>query len=537
MDKLPMVAICGKGLTMTTIWHALRQADGQSNQYAFPCSFSGTAQKSLALTGLFGSFVFLQFTVLGLANHAGEGYLTNGQRDLVYYALQVFVILGFLLHALYSRFCAEKRIRNVAANTVCGLLCVCVTWMLAAGTDSLLNVITSMMAALCVGGIGGAVHCRMSREAAAGARVARSMGLGSTAAVVLQYLLQIRQGVSPLLPVFMGAAFLLLLFMLGDRNPGAVNEKVEHPKKTKSCRLVSSVLIASAFILFACFYNESIHHLMIQSDYAANVYSWPRLMMVPVYLLFAVTGVRKNGKYVPIVSLCIMLIALLNVVLMGNSGAYWLNMCFFYFGIATYTCYYLLIFWRLAPGTRHPAFWAPFGRMLDSAMVLFTGAIHLSELSVPLVLGLDIAGLALVILLMAISGDFNLSAATEAIKSDLQDTEQVILPGMSDTISTEQEGLPSLTVSEYFAATPELLPLFTPDEALERMQARYNLTQRETEVLRELVLTEDKQTVISERLSIQPRTLQNHVTRLYRKTGTATRAGLTELFHGSRLRE
>ena len=63
------------------------------------------------------------------------------------------------------------------------------------------------------------------------------------------------------------------------------------------------------------------------------------------------------------------------------------------------------------------------------------------------------------------------------------------------------------------------------------MKARYNLTRRETEVLRELVLTEDKQTVISERLSIQPRTLQNHVTQLYRKIGAETRAGLTDLFH------
>jgi len=475
---------------MTTALHMLRQTDHQKNNHTFLCS-SSTALKSIALTGLFGSFVFLQFTVLGLANHAGEGYLTHGQRDLVYYALQVFVILGYLLHVLYSRFCVEKHIRNAVGYFVCGLFCASATWMLAAGTNSLLNVIASMTAALCVGGIGGAVHCRMSREAAAGERVARCMGFGSAAAVILQYLLQIRRGVSPLLPVFMGTAFLLLLFMLKSRSPETVAEKAESPEKTPSRRLVSSVLIASAFILFACFYNETIHHLQIQSGYtAANVYSWPRLMLVPGYLLFAVIGDRKNGKYVPIVSLCIMLIALLNVILTGNSGTYWLNMCLFYFAIAAFTSYYLLTFWRLAPGTGHPVFWAPFGRMLDSAMVLLTGAIHLSELPAPVVLSVDIAGVVLVILLMAINGDFNLSAAT-----------------------------------------PETLPLLTSEEALDQIRARYSLTRRETEVFRELVLTEDKQTVISERLSIQPRTLQNHVTQIYRKTGAETRAGLTELFH------
>lgn len=66
------------------------------------------------------------------------------------------------------------------------------------------------------------------------------------------------------------------------------------------------------------------------------------------------------------------------------------------------------------------------------------------------------------------------------------------------------------------------------------MRERYDLTPREAEVLRELVLTEDKQTVISERLNIQVKTLQDYVTRLYRKTGAATRAGLTDLYHENR---
>lgn len=57
--------------------------------------------QSLLLTSLFGAFVFLQFTVLGLANHAGEGYLTTAQREFVYYGLQIFVILGFVLYSLF----------------------------------------------------------------------------------------------------------------------------------------------------------------------------------------------------------------------------------------------------------------------------------------------------------------------------------------------------------------------------------------------------------------------------------------------------
>ena len=57
---------------------------------------SENTKRTLSLTGLFAAFMFLQLTVLGLGNHAGEGYLELRLREMVYYALQVFAILGFL---------------------------------------------------------------------------------------------------------------------------------------------------------------------------------------------------------------------------------------------------------------------------------------------------------------------------------------------------------------------------------------------------------------------------------------------------------
>lgn len=481
------------------------------NTQLLPRSLIGTISKSKALTFMFGAFVFLQFTVLGLANHAGEGYLTTGQREHVYYALQLFVILGYLLHALFDRYCTGNRIRNITAYCAFGMFFTSVALMIGAERASLLSIIVSMAAALCLGAIGGAVHYRMSLECAAGAEIAHFMGLGSAGAVVLQYLLQIRWGVTPLLPVFMLAAFLLLVSLLTGGYPAEDIEGNRKMLQTAPGRLVFSVMIAVIFILSACFYNEYIHHLQIQSDYESyNVYSWPRLMLVPGYLLYALIGDRKNGRYVPITTLCVMLIMLLNVTLVGNPELYWLNMCLFYFAISAFTSYYLLTFWRLAPGTGRPALWAPFGRILDSAMVLFTGAIRLSSLPAPVVLGADIVGVALVILMMAINGDFNLNET-----------------GSTETLGVTDQ---SPTGSEV------ILPLRSPEEALLRMREDYQLTPREADVLRELVLTEDKQTVISERLSIQVKTLQDYVTRLYRKTGVMTRAGLTDLYHETRNR-
>ncbi|MBR2810733.1 MAG: response regulator transcription factor [Solobacterium sp.] len=145
--------------------------------------------------------------------------------------------------------------------------------------------------------------------------------------------------------------------------------------------------------------------------------------------------------------------------------------------------------------------------MLDSAMVLFTGVIRISTLPAAAVLAVNIAGNAVIILLMALGGDFNLTEPPGAIVGAVEEESRKEEPA------------------------EERPALLSGDDALARMQERYALTARETEVLRELVLTEDKQTVISERLSIRVKTLQDYVTRLYRKTGAATRSGLTELYH------
>lgn len=344
------------------------------------------------------------------------------------------------------------------------------------------------------------------------------MGLGSAAAVVLQYLLQIRRVETPLLFLFMPAAFLLFTFLLLFQNPETVIEDGKKAEKTPPLRIVLSVLITVIFLLFACFYNEYIHHLQISSDYGAyNAYSWPRLMLVPGYLLFAAIGDRKNGKYVPIASLCIMLVSLLTVVLIEIPEANWLNMCLFYFAVSAFTSYYLLTFWRLAPGTGNPALWAPFGRILDSGMVLLTGALRVSSLSAPVILGIDIAGIAMVILIMAVSGDFALTGSAKEERNF-----------MTESPSEIPESVP--------AAEEKITPVRSPEDTLERMKNNYHLTPREADVLRELVMTEDKQTVICERLSIQVKTLQDYVTRLYRKTGVSTRTGLTNLYHETRTR-
>ena len=173
-----------------------------------------------------------------------------------------------------------------------------------------------------------------------------------------------------------------------------------------------------------------------------------------------------------------------------------LNMCLFYVGIAASVSYYNLTFWRLAPQTKRPALWASAGRVLDSLIVLVGGVLHISALSAAAVLAVDIVMLVGVIVLMAFNGDFNFA---------------------------EKAAAPDAAAAAVPQADP--FPL---------LQTRYALTQAELRVLRELVLTEDKQSAIADRLSVKVRTVQANVTSLYRKTGVSTRAGLVQLYRDAK---
>ena len=446
------------------------------------------------LTGLFAAFMFLQLTVLGLGNHAGEGFLSAGRRELVYYALQAFVIPGFLTYAATDRLICRERIHKRITAAVLAVFAIGTAVMLFADKGTRFYLIVTYTVVLCLGYLGGATYHRMSRETAAGGKTAQSMGLGCAIAVVLQFALQIQWGVTPLLQIFMLAAFVLLAVLL-LRTESQPESEGESAEKTPSRHLLFACLIAVAFLLFTGFYNGYIHHLQIQTGYTDyNVYSWPRLMLIPCYLLFAAIGDKRQGKLVPVVALCIALVAMLNSVLNSSAGAYRLNMCLFYCAIAASVSYYNLTFWRLAQDTKNPALWASVGRILDSVMVLVAGAIHISALPTAAVLTINIVGLVAIIVMMTVNGDFNLS------------------------------------VSEANEVSPSLL---SEEATLDRMREKYALTPREAEVLRELVLTEDKQIVISERLSINVKVLQKHVTQLYRKTGAMTRSGLTDLYRNT----
>lgn len=449
-------------------------------------------RETVKLTGLYAAYVFLMLSVLRIASHAGDGFLSVRQQEMVYYVLQIFVILGFLAYAFVRRRRRNRMERGVRIGILAAFF-VCVEAMLF-GKSSPVYMAIAFLAAICLGYLGGAVYERMGEFAGAGGRVAAVGSVGYAAGIALQYLLQFWRGGSPLLPAVILLAFCLLAWRLSGKAERTAEAEAPARREAPPRRtLLFACLIAAIMLLFLQFYNSYIQHLQIISGYVDyNVYTWPRLVMIPCLLLFALLGDRREGRYVPLAALCIALAALLNAVLVGSAGAYRLNMCLFYAALAAAVSYYNLVFWRLAPATKCPALWAGMGRVIDSATVLLGALLRIGTLPSAAVMAVNVAGLAALIVLMAMNGDF-----------------------------------------VFAAPAPPAAPAPDAETRLRGMAERFGLTPKETALLRELVLTEDKQEAIGRRLGVRVSTVQFHTTSLYRKTGASTRSGLCELFYAA----
>lgn len=459
--------------------------------------------KSMMGTLLFAAFVLIQFSTMRLANQAGRGYLATEQQEFVYLFLQIIVIAGIMLHMLFYRLIRSRRVYDCFVTVVLCIVAFGEVTMLFAEESSLFYLVITGLTVLCLGFTIGAVYLKLSAAILEGAKAGACVGIGYAAATALQYVFQLQWTVKPVLLILLIASFTALAIIFqsksADREDGAERDN----KSLPPTKLIISAVITLSMLLFISYYNSYIHHLQIASGYNDyNVYSWPRLLMIPAILMFCLIGDIRDGRFLPISALCVVVIALLNTALLGRE-TYLLNMCLYYISLTAVVAYYHLTFLRMASRTRHPEIWAPMGRLLDSLIVIISFVFRFSELSMSAVLAIDIAALASILVLMAVNGDFNFNAPPEPIK-------------IIETVSVP---------------VPVPAPVADPFPAIEE---EYGISPSEMKVLRELVMTSDKQEMIAERLNISISTLKHHISSIYKKTNVKSRAALCQLAESKR---
>ncbi len=438
-------------------------------------------------TLLFAAFMLLQLVVLRMANGAGQGYLSAAWRDRVYLVIQMVVLTGISLYILLHRLIAKK-IGSGGMFSAATVLCTALAeMMLFMRENSAAYLAISAAAVLCLGFVCGAVYLKMSQLIQEGAKAGVCIAVGYSFGIALQYMFQLRWTVRPVVALLLVLCAAALVFCFLQKRQGG-----EEAERKSEAALRSNPLffcfITFAMLVFTNFYNIYIHHLQVAANYTEySVYTWPRLLMIPAMIWTGLAAEKKSGRLLPVCCLCTVTLAMLTAVL-GGSNKYLLGMCLYYIAMAAVVGYYHITFLRIAQSTKAPALWSVMGRMLDSAFVIITFIPGYSSLSGAAALSLDIAALCITIVLMAINGDLALNT-TAAVPSE-------------------------------------------PDDPFPKIADLYGITPSEMKVLRELVLTDDKQDVIALRINISVSTLRHHITSIYKKTGISSRMALGKLVDG-----
>jgi len=451
-------------------------------------------KKNIRIILTFFSVMFLQFVILRMGNQAGQGYLSEEKQEKVYIFLQLFMVGGIAAHILLCEFLKKNAVIRRILMVAAGVSGIGAEFLLFSSPASAVYLAVTYTTVFSLGLVVGAVYLRMAEYASEKNNIGICMGIGYSAALLLQFVFQLTWQIVPVLAVLLPVSAVLSVIFLKERQAPRLEET--GVERIPLSGLLSSLAIAAAMLLFVSFYSGYIHHLQVATAYSEfNVYTWPRLLLIPGMLLFGCIGDLREGKYIPLASLCVSVVALLNAILVEKPGYYWLNMCLYYIALSAVIAYYNLTFWKISLRSRHPAVWSVAGRVLDSILVIPLCLIQNSNISGSSILSLNIAALIMIIVLMAVSGGFNLGGM------------------VTEDFGTSYGGV---------------------KDPLTALGERFGFTPSEQRVFRELVETEDKQVVIAERLSIKVRTVQANVTSIYRKTGVNTRSGLVQLYHSNR---
>ena len=451
-----------------------------------------------------------------MVEHWPQGIPDDRIRLALYALQQGSVLAGFLIVSLSPAVYRKARQRSMKWAMLVIYILSSLSVMLTGAVS--LRAVFIIMISICIGMTGAMVYALLSMETdfndPQGRRnIGSIIGVGGTAALLLQWGLQNLPEKAMIPKVIL--LDVLMYCVLSRLNISGVEKTVPegdttqekgtgvnpsqqpvsaHKKQTeKGYRkkgICLCIAVCSMLMLLAIYESH-----MNRVDFAGYFYEWTRILTAVGYLTIGFLFGRCRRGVVSAAMSCIALVSVISSFLMIKSGeGWWLHMALFYMVLGSLVAYYNLMFMEYAVQTIKPVLWASMGRILDAAITtLFT------------VFGAILPGTEISILVMSLVLLAMLTVSMTA----------------GGLLSMEQEGEEKRTDTEGIPVTAVSI-----EDQIKQFKDKYGLTDRETEVLRLLVTTENKNQQIADELFISRRQLQNHISSIYEKTGASTRAGL-----------
>lgn len=266
---------------------------------------------------------------------------------------------------------------------------------------------------------------------------------------------------------------------------------------------IRAVWLLALVVLLACMFSTLDNVVTLANAQGSiSVETWPRLFLAASGLTAGVLFDIRERRYMGFIMFAVTVLSTISILAVEAGASPVIGLIVFYMSSGFFVTFFTTTFLQLAPRMRTPQLWAGMGRAANNLCAFTVSGVSMMLTQS----GIAAVMIASLILFVLVSVAF-VGAGLFRLPSTVGEREAI------------QAGLAA-------AAAPTL------EEVQAEFISRSGLTPREEEVLRAVTADERPLKQVADDLGISLRMVQRHLTSIYSKTDTQTRAGLTRAFFG-----
>lgn len=457
-------------------------------------------------------------------------------------------VVGFLAYAPISKLAGARR--ALRAVEAIGAIAALVT--IAVAESALAIQIAGCIAFFLLGSLGAEAHWSMARAFEGSPSLAKGAGAAYAAGILLQFLSNqfVPAGMADAAVLCVGIAALAVFAAAGERDGESAGQKSDRATGehaggtaaaessgqitrqeqsiraslatlTKKARpgqadagsqqsapggaktAIRAVWLLALVVLLACMFSTLDNVVTLANAQGSiSVETWPRLFLAASGLAAGVLFDIRERRYMGFIMFAVTVLSTISILAVEAGASPVIGLIVFYVSSGFFVTFFTATFLQLAPRMHTPQLWAGMGRAANNLCAFTVSGVSMMLTQS----GIAAVMIASLILFVLVSVAF-IGAGLFRLPSTVGEREAI------------KAGLAA-------AAAPTL------EEVQAKFISRSGLTPREEEVLRAVTADERPLKQVADDLGISLRMVQRHLTSIYSKTDTQTRAGLTRAFFG-----
>ena len=412
-------------------------------------------------------------------------------------------VIGFIGYAPLLALAQRKGQAQAAANAAVPIAIVGLT-QIQVPTGPLALEILGCVVFFGLGLLGAAAHRAFALAFQDDPKLATGAGAAYAAGILLQFALNLLDCGGIVELIILGAATIVISSLsaapqVADENPSSTINPFTEPSHVLAKQACWSIALV---MILACLFSTLDNVVTFSNAHGTiAVQTWPRLFLAASGLVAGIVFDLAERRYMGPVMLGVTVLSTISILAVEAGADPNLGLIVFYLSSGFFVTFFTATFTQLAPRMHTPALWAGMGRAANNVCAFTTSGISLALVTSGNVALIMIGAL---VLLVAASVAF-------------------VAAGLFRLPQTEQE-------REHQQLAEEALAAPSIEEQRQAFIADHGLTPREVDVL--MAVTQDERPLkqIADELGISMRMVQRHLSSIYQKTDTQTRAGLTKAF-------